>query len=444
MKTVSLVLLAILIALHPFRATSADIAAAGNEFVALLASNDFARAVARYDKTMATALPEPKLRDTWQAVQKQVGTFNKRLQTRVSKIGGFDIALVTCQFDHARLDVKVVFNAESQVAGLFFLPSAAQADSTKPPTYARTNEFREKDFIVGAGEWRLPGTLTLPLTKNSNPLPAIVLVHGSGPNDRDESVGAIKPFRDLAWGLATKGVAVLRYEKRTKEFAAKFIAEKPSITLREETIDDAINAVNQLQKTDRIDPHRIFVLGHSLGGTAAPRIGKAAPQIRGLVIMAGATRPLEDLIVEQTRYILANDGDLSTEDQKKLQDLEATVAQIKKLTPADASSSTILLGAPPAYWLDLREHDPVAEAKSLKQPLLILQGGRDYQVTPTQFDDWKKGLEGAPNVTFKLYPDLNHLFVAGKGKSTPQEYEQSGHVAAEVVADIADWVLKTR
>jgi len=439
-------LIAVMLAVAPFRAlpASGDTAASGEEFVDLMVKGDFAGAVARYDATMRTALPEAKLREAWQSIEKQAGPFKKRLRTRTLNTGGYDIALVTSEFEQAKLDVKVVMNAQGEVAGLFFLPWTSEADSSKPPPYARTNEFREMNFTVGSGKWQLPGTLTMPVRKTSVPYPAVVLVHGSGPNDRDETVGASKPFRDLAWGLATKGVAVLRYEKRTKEYGARFIAEKIKITPREETIDDAISAVNQLRKTEGIDPKRVFVLGHSLGATLAPRIGKAGPEIRGLILMAGATRPIEDMIVEQTRYILSLNGKPSAADQQNLRDLESKVAEIKKLKSADANSSTILLGAPPAYWLDLRAHNPVAEAKSLKQPLLILQGGRDYQVTPEQFDDWKKGLEGSTTVTFKLYPDLNHLFITGTGKSSPSEYEKGGYVAEEVVSDIADWVLKTR
>ena len=116
---------------------------------------------------------------------------------------------------------------------------------------------------------------------------------------------------------------------------------------------------------------------------------------------------------------------------------------MKKLTAADAASPKLVLRAPPSYWLDLREHDPLAAVKTLKQPLLVLQGGRDYQVTTADFEGWKKALGSQPNVTFKLYPELNHLFVTGEGNSTPAEYERPGHVAEVVVADIADWILKT-
>jgi hypothetical protein len=436
----------VVFAISPFRALSGtvDASALGEQFFFLLAKGDFTGAVGLYDTTMRTALPEPKLREAWHSVEGQAGPFKKQVQTRVQKIGGYDVALVTCDFEHAKLDVKVVFNSQGEVAGLFFLPSTAGVNPTKPPPYAHPSEFHETDFTVGSGEWRLPGTLTLPTKKSAEPFAAVVLVHGSGPNDRDETVEASKPFRDLAWGLATKGVAVLRYEKRTKEYAARFIAEKPRITAREETIDDAVSAANQLRRTEGIDPKRVFVLGHSFGATVAPRIAKADREITGLIMMAGATRPIEDLIVEQTRYILSLNGELSAADREKLRDLEAKVAEIKELTPADTNSSTILLGAPPAYWLDLRAHDPVAEGKSVRQPLLILQGGRDYQVTPAQFEDWKTGLGGSTRVTFKLYPELNHLFIVGKGKSSPSEYQKGGYVAEEVVSDIAEWILGRR
>ena len=417
-----------------------EVTSAGKKFVELLAKEDFAGAVGQFDDKMRTALPEPKLQETWQTIQAQAGPFQKQLGVRATKLAGYDVVLVTCQFKQMALDAKVVFDAKGRVAGLFFVPSHPAASTSEPPPYARANAFQEKEFAVGHGEWRLPGTLTLPTT-GGGPWPAVVLVHGSGPNDRDETVGANKPFRDLAWGLATKGVAVLRYEKRTKAYAEKLqAAGLGQFTVQEETIDDALSAVAQLRATDGLDPKRIFIVGHSLGGTVAPRIGHADPKLAGLIILAGATRPLEDLMVEQTRYLISLNGQPSAESRAKLDELLAEVAKVKKVTPADSSSTALLLHATPPYWLDLREHDTLTIAKELKQPLLILQGGRDYQVTEVDFNRWKESLVAQSNVTFKLYPKLNHLFIAGEGRSTPDEYEEPGHVAEGVVTDIAEWI----
>ena len=423
------------------RAAPGGVTNAAERFVELLATEDFAGAVARFDATMKTALPEPKLREIWQALQAQAGPFQKQLGARATKVAGYDVVLVTCQFERTALDTKVVFDAKGLVAGLFFVPSHAAAEASGPPPYARTNAFREKGFTVGRGEWRLPGTLTLP-SAGGGPWPAVVLVHGSGPNDRDETIGANKPFRDLAWGLATKGIAVLRYEKRTKEYGAKFMAaDVGHITVKEETIDDALSAVAQLRATVGLDPKRVFVLGHSLGGLVAPRIGQADPRIPGLIILAGClARPLEDAWIEQGRYLLSLKEKPSTEEKAWLADLESTMAKVKNLTAADASSSTLLKGVPPAYYLDLRQHDPLTIAKGLKQPLLILQGGRDYQTGQVDFERWKEVFRDQSKVTFKLYPKLNHLFIAGEGKSTPDEYLEPGHVAETVVSDIAEWI----
>ena len=100
------------------------------------------------------------------------------------------------------------------------------------------------------------------------------------------------------------------------------------------------------------------------------------------------------------------------------------------------------MGVPAAYWLALQGYDPPAEAKDLTQPMLIVQGGRDYQVTIEDFRRWQEALVARPDVTFKVYPLLNHAFVAGEGRSKPEEYMQPGHMAAEVINDIARWVTQ--
>src|SRR5215831_9873048 len=170
-----------------------------------------------------------------------------------------------------------------------------QTTPRQPPPKPSSNRFTEEAVTVGGDEWALSGTLSMPIGPIAG---AVVLVHGSGPNDRDETVGANAPFRDLAWGLADRGVAVLRYEKRTRAHAAQ-LATVETFTVREETTDDAIRAAALLRAHDRIDPKRIFVLGHSLGGTVAPRIAAEDRALAGIVIMAGSTRPLADVARDQ-------------------------------------------------------------------------------------------------------------------------------------------------
>ena len=195
---------------------------------------------------MKAAAPASKLEELWGSLQKQVGAFQQQTGVHTDRMQGYDVVFVTCQFEQSLLDVKVVFDASGQIAGLFFLP-ALPSHTFEPPAYAKADSFQEQDVTVGSGEWALPGTLTLPV--GEGPFPAVVLVHGSGPNDRDETIGPNKPFRDLAWGLASQGIAVLRYEKRTKQYPEKMAAIQDTLTVKEETVDDALAAVELLRQT---------------------------------------------------------------------------------------------------------------------------------------------------------------------------------------------------
>ena len=330
--------------------------------------------------------------------------------------------------------------------GSGFVPTAPPV-KYEPPAYADPAKFEETEVTVGSGDWTLPGTLTMP--KGAGPFPALVLVHGSGPNGRDEELGPNKPFKDLAWGLASRGIAVLRYDKRSKVYQAKILADaklEATMTVKEETIDDALAAAALLEKTKGIDHKRVFILGHSLGGFLMPRIAVAAKplKIAGFISMAGLTRPLDDTILRQMAYLYGLAGSaVSEEDKKKLEALKSEVAKIKALTDADRNSTTKLMGAMPAYWLDVRGYNPPETAKSVAKPMLILQGGRDYQVTTEDLENWKKALGGRKDVEFHLYPKLNHLFFEGEGMITPLEYMQKhGSVAPYVIDDIANWISK--
>lgn len=414
-----------------------ELIAHAQKFVELLAKGEFSKAVENFDNVMTKAMPEEKLKQVWQTVMKQAGQFKKQAGVRTEILPKFNSVYITCQFEKGPLDVKVVFNRKKQITGLWFVPT--QKEYT-PPDYVELNSFKEKDVVIGQDDWTLPGTLTIPDTKS--PFPAVVLVHGSGPNDRDESIGPNKPFRDLAWGLASQKIAVLRYEKRTKVHSQKLMNYKGKFTVKEETIDDALAAVGLLRRIEGIDEQKIFVLGHSLGGMLAPRIGMHNSKIAGLIIMAGTTRPLEEVMLEQVNYIISIDGKVTDNEKTRLEEIERAIEKVKQLKESGSySNREYLLGAPPEYWLDLRSYNPTQTAREYQQPMLILQGGRDYQVTEKDFVRWKKVLSLRKDVEFKLYPALNHLFIEGTGESTPAEYSQAGHVAKYVIDDIVTWII---
>jgi dienelactone hydrolase len=407
------------------------------DLVGALASGDYKKATENFDRTMKNALPAGKLQEAWNSLIAQFGPFVEQAGTRKEKILLYDVIFVTCKFENAVLDAKVVFDSKKQVAGLFFVPAQAPV-SEKPADLVSTDAFSEKEVHVGTGQMALPGTLTLP--KGQGPFTTVVLVHGSGPQNRDESIGPNKPFRDLAHGLASRGIAVLRYEKRTKAFPTQMAAIK-TLTVKEEVIGDALAAVTLLRENSQIDPNKIFVLGHSLGGYVIPRIGKGDSGIAGFIIMAGTARPLEDVILEQFTYIFSLDGVITDAEKAGLEQLKSQVAKVKDpRLSAETSAADLPLGIPAAYWLDLRGYQPAETAKELTQPMLILQGGRDYQVTDADFQLWKKALSSRENIEFKFYEGLNHLFMEGQGKSTPAEYEQAGNVSKEVIGDIAEWI----
>ena len=409
------------------------------DFIQLLAGGDFSKATENFDAAMNKAAPPEQLNQIWNSLIESHGPFKQILASRKEKFNQFDFVFVSCEFEKGVVDLKVVFSPAKQIAG-FFIARIEPATSLELPAYVKPDFFSEKEVQIGTGQWVLPGTLTLP--KGSGPFPAVVLVHGSGPHDRDETVGANKPFRDLAWGLATWGIAVLRYDKRTKALPLQMALIMSTLTVKEETIDDALTAVALLRETEKIDTDKIFVLGHSLGGTVIPRIGKNDAKIAGFIVMAGSVRPLEDVIIDQFSYIFSADGVISEDEKMQLEKLKQQAARVKDPNlSSDTPATELPLGIVPAsYWLDLRGYNPAEMARELTRPMLILQGGRDYQVTEADFQLWKKSLSSRNNVEFRHYPKLNHLFIEGEGKSTPDEYRVSGHIAPNVINTIAYWI----
>ena len=419
-------------------AAVADPRQRGEALVDLMAEGRFDRVVEQFAPQMRLRGGGPaQWRAAWNVIEKRLGRFERRLGSRVRRQDQYDVVRVTCQFAGGPYDVRVVYDPSMRVNGLFFVRSPPPAPY-KPPAYTRTEHWRQEEVGLGERPWTLSGTLTLP-TADSLGVPAVLLLHGSGPHDRDGGVGPNKPLRDLAWGLASRGIASLRYEKRTRQHAGRL--DRARITPEEEVLQDAAAGLDLLRRDRRVRSGRVFALGHSLGGTLLPRLAERDSALAGLVLMAAAARPLEDLIVEQVAYVASLDGEVDPDEARRLAGLRARAARIKDPgLDASAGPADLLMGLGAPYWLYLRAYDPVASAARLAAPMLLLQGGRDYQVTEADWLAWRRGLAGRHAADFRRYPGLNHLFMAGEGPSRPEEYRRPGHVAEAVIDDIAAWI----
>lgn len=274
----------------------------------------------------------------------------------------------------------------------------------------------------------------------AGPVPGLIIVHGSGGADKDLTFGPNRPYRDIAEGLARRGVAVLRYDKRTMAGPLWFLG-KP-FTVREETIDDAVSALALLRAQPEVDSARTFMIGHSLGGYLAPRIAAADGRLAGLILMAGAwVGQVHELMLHQLDYITSvADSTTAARIAAQRRAIGAAVEAIRQLTPADSGQLGSMLGAPAAYWLDLRGYDPVLALRDRDEPVLMLQGMRDYQVTPRMLDEFLDSLRTRPNTAVRRYSGLNHLFIRGEGVPRPADYQVPGTVSEEVLDDIAAWV----
>ena len=419
------VLLAILVGMPP---ANANTDSRVDELFTALRDGNFAGATADFDPAMKSALSPDQLGAVWLKLVADNGKLVSWKIVQHGKMPGIEVVAVQVTFEHGEQISTVSIRQKSdEIAGLFFRPADPPSPATSPP-YADAAKFRSETVTVGADPWKLPGTLTIPT--GSGPFPAIVLLAGSGPQDRDETVGAEHVFKDLAEGLSSRGIVVLRYDKRTYAYHT---LDPQKITVEEEIIEDGVAAVKLLRARPEVAQDRIFVVGHSLGAMLAPEVAKKAWPVAGIVMLAPVGRKLPAMVVQQMRY-------LHEASPKELMEIERQADEISahKMPPAQ-----FFFGAPASYYYDLDARDEVAIARSLDVPILILRGSRDYQVIDQDIRHWQDGLKGDAKVQVDTLPSLNHLFIAGAGKPGPAEYNKPGHVDRAVIGTILSFIANS-
>lgn len=382
--------------------------------------------LAHSDAELRTMLPAAAIQSVWPRFVAQIGELKEQKEWKRSTKDKHEVCKTTLVFEKESLCFSATFDTAMRLVGVSFVPASEVTDEAKTEK-PLPDGVEEREFAVKHGKVNLPGKLTLPKGVEGN-VPVVVLVHGSGPNDMDESVGPNRPFRDLAVGLAQKGIAVLRYDKRTKVYGnrtAKVSGGK--LNYDAESVDDALQALRLVAKQPGIDAKRVYVLGHSLGGMLLPRIAmRSELKLAGLIALAAAARPMDQMMYEQVMYISQAYGQTADSAQVTAREF------VKKMNGM----------LPPEYKAMQKSYDPLATVKRLKnKPMLFLQGTHDYQVTEEDLSLWKKALVENPEAQFKVMKDLDHLFRKLPRKALPEDYEQAGTMSDDAIAAVARFIL---
>ena len=394
-----------------------------------LLNKDYASVVADSDEKLQKQIDAAALQQAWESVVSTAGGFISATAITYESNNGVATVATTAEFENQAVVVSLTYNNEGKLMGIWF--NYAPQDSIYQPV--DTDLFTEQTVLIG--EYEIKGVVTTP--DNTADYPVVVLVQGSGQSDFDETIGANKPFAELAHGLAEKGIASIRINKR---FFQKPVLSHDKITIWDEYMDDIYAAIDYAKANIS---ENVYVVGHSLGAMSVPKIA-LDNNLSGAVMLAGTIRGLEDVILDQNTAALAAMDQYS--DKEKQQIIKATqdgIAAVKALTE---ESTEPVLGIPAEYWLSLRDLDAENILKNrLNIPVLALQGTADFQVyMDKDFEYMQSVLASRENITFKSYDGLNHLFMPQSlpGVADTTEYSAENHIPQYVIDDIAEFILK--
>lgn len=405
-----------------------------DQFFETMDQGKFEEAHAFFDESVKDKISVDELKLFWLRLGNSLGTYQS-VDGAQNKVQGeyFQVTL-TCGFSKGSQAFNFIFNKSEKLVGFFIVPQKTEAEY-KSPEYADTTLFTQKEVKIKFADGEMAGIFTSP--KNVTNFPLVVMVHGSGPSDMDETVGPNKPFKDLAAGLAAKGIGSVRYVKRSMVYPNSF---SKAFTVKEEVIDDALTAITLAATLPGVNKSQIYLFGHSLGGMLAPKIASLAPGLNGVILAAAPARKFADLVAEQNKYLYMASGDTSAAGKQQFSESSSEIERSRLLKLGDIAPDSIILGAPASYWADLNNYDQLAIAKRIKNRILVVQGGNDFQVSVLDFNLWKTALAASKTASFKLYPDLNHLLSSQKEKGNGTQYRVPSNVDINLINDISVWI----
>jgi dienelactone hydrolase len=401
--------------------------------------NDSAKLLVDYfTEEVSSRVGEKELKEIWNSLTENLGPLESIDTTYTYPYNEYLLVESVLKFHKGQITYRLTLTSDNKIGGIFFVPRKRNLAEVEE----MESEFlKEKKVSFINDDIEFPAKITLPKGQAIKAL--VVLVHGSGPNDMDETIGPNKIFAQIAHTLATQGIASIRYDKRTY-LASRNSKIKITSTMEDVVISDAIAAAAFLRNIDSLKNIPIFVVGHSLGGHFMPVIISQSDLFSGGVSLAGNSRPLEDLIVEQYQYLFAQAG-LTREERKEIKKIKKEAKNVKNLEKdlAKGKIKPLPLINDTTYWLSMMKYDVIQIAQNLNKPMLFLQGGRDYQVSSKDLELWHNSLKNMQKVDFILYHELNHLMMPGSIKSYPEEYEIQGVVSDILLKDLSNWLLNS-
>ena len=401
-------------------------------FLGALFAQDYSACLAMFAENLHNTMDKEELQEQWDAVRLRYGDAVEMDSYEAYRINGEGTILAMVTHRHGGSSVQLTFDENDDVAGLWFGVREDEVDyAIELPA-----GVIEYEIALGEGtEYKVRAIVTRPVM--SATVPAVVLVQDSGAYDRNEAIGNCAPFADLAHGLAQRGIASIRFDKRTYAHGDEMTEEEINgMTVQQEIIDDALLALDALEQQGGIGD--VFIVGHGMGGALAPRIAQqSCGRVAGVASLAGTARPYLDVVYEQT---LAMARDASRQ--------SAIKKEYKKADKLDAmKEDDTIFGVPVPYIRDLYDHPVEQSLAALNVPVFIAQGKNDFQTSLEDYKSWQSALEEyAGEVRFALYDGLNHLFAENgsvKGRGTSDEYLSELHVSDQFLEDLADWVANS-
>jgi uncharacterized protein len=334
---------------------------------------------------------------------------------------------------------------------------ASELELRRPQTPVKPYPYREEEvsYKNSVANIELAATITIP--EGKGPFPAVLLMAGSGPHDRDETIMGHKPFLVLADYLTRKGIVVLRADKRGVGKSGGDYSQ----AVMTDFASDADAGVAYLKTRAEVDPQKIGLLGHSEGAVEAPMSAAHNPDVAFVVMMAGQGVSGDKLLPEQMRRIEEASGKSKDEIEKDValqSEILAIVERDKDDAALDKDLREKLAGKVPEaqmgmqvkavsspWFRSLLQYDPAPVLSKLTCPVLVLNGEKDVQVPPQQnLPPIRKALESGGNKNFEIdeLPGLNHLFQTAKTGGIAEYSEIEETMSPIALEKVASWILK--